>query len=437
MVPLFNRVLSWTTAFARSRRGNVAIIFALTLLPITFLIGMVINYSEASQKQVVLDAAADAAALAAVDYQAMTQSASAAQTIAQNVFNAQTANIPGLTNTNLTVSVQNSGLGRTALVSYQAQSTNVFPGLFHNYWSITGSSQAASAIPPNIDFYLLLDNSPSMALAATPADITTMVNATQSQGGCAFACHESNPAAENPPLGNPGGVDNYTLAQQLGVTTRISVLRTATQQLMDTATATQTLYNNQYRMAVYTFATQLNTIAALSSSLSSVKSQAGNIDVIEVYKNNYLTSTNNNNDEDTNFDAALTGINSILPNPGNGSQTSTPQEVLFLVSDGVEDENVNGNRQQSVINTSLCTTIKNRGIRIAVLYTTYLPLPQTGLGSNSWYNQYIAPFQSNIGPTMQSCASPGLYFEVSPSQGIPEAMTQLFQQAVQTARLTQ
>ena len=140
MVPLFNRVLGWTTAFARSRRGNVAIIFALTLLPITFLIGMVINYSEASQKQVILDAAADAAALAAVDYQAMTQSASAAQTIAQNVFNAQTANIPGLTNTNLSVSVQNSGLGRTALVSYQAQSTNVFPGLFHNYWSITGSS---------------------------------------------------------------------------------------------------------------------------------------------------------------------------------------------------------------------------------------------------------------------------------------------------------
>src|SRR5262249_29770812 len=180
----------------------------------------------------------------------------------------------------------------------------------------------------------------------TPADITTMVNATPSQGGCAFACHESNPSADN--LGNPGGVDNYTLAQQLGVTTRIAVLRTATQQLMDTATQTQTLYSNQYRMAVYTFNTQVNTIAALTSSLSTVKSQAANIDVLQVYKNNYLTSTQNNNDEDTNFDAALTGINTIMPNPGNGSQTSTPQEVLFLVSDGVEDENVSGSRQQSV-----------------------------------------------------------------------------------------
>jgi len=37
---------------------------------------------------------------------------------------------------------------------------------------------------------------------------------------------------------------------------------------------------------------------------------------------------------------------------------------------------------------------------------------------------------------MQSCASPGLYFEVSPTQGISQAMTALFQKAVAQARLT-
>ena len=64
----------------------------------------------------------------------------------------------------------------------------------------------------------------------------------------------------------------------------------------------------------------------------------------------------------------------------------------------------------------LCTAIKNRGIKIAVLYTTYLALP-----TNSWYNTWIAPFNagpynpsvnSEIAANMQSCASPGLYFEV-------------------------
>ena len=54
---------------------------------------------------------------------------------------------------------------------------------------------------------------------------------------------------------------------------------------------------------------------------------------------------------------------------------STPQEVLFIVSDGVDDSKVGGARHQALFDTSYCTTVKNRGIRIAVLYTTYLPLP--------------------------------------------------------------
>jgi hypothetical protein len=38
---------------------------------------------------------------------------------------------------------------------------------------------------------------------------------------------------------------------------------------------------------------------------------------------------------------------------------------------------------------------------------------------------------------MQSCASPGLYFEVSPSQGISDAMNALFKKALSEARITQ
>jgi len=37
---------------------------------------------------------------------------------------------------------------------------------------------------------------------------------------------------------------------------------------------------------------------------------------------------------------------------------------------------------------------------------------------------------------MQSCASPGFYFEVSPTQGISDAMNTLFQKAVADARIS-
>jgi hypothetical protein len=108
---------------------------------------------------------------------------------------------------------------------------------------------------------------------------------------------------------------------------------------------------------------------------------------------------------------------SYVPNPGNGTNQNgdKPQEVLFIVTDSVEDEE-SGARLQQAINdlgaapggkstsTNWCTTIKNRGIKIAILYTDYLAVP-----ANSWYETYIAPIQSDIGPALQACASPGLF----------------------------
>ena len=46
------------------------------------------------------------------------------------------------------------------------------------------------------------------------------------------------------------------------------------------------------------------------------------------------------------------------------------------------------------------------------------------------------PIYSEIAQNMQSCASPGLYFEVSPTQGISQAMNTLFQKAVADARIS-
>jgi hypothetical protein len=247
------------------------------------------------------------------------------------------------------------------------------------------------------------------------------------------------------------------------LTLRIDLLRQAAQNLMDTAQSTENTTNAQYRMGIYTFDVGFTQIApappdtnTVTSDLSAAKTAAGNISLLEVYQNNWLTSTNNNSDTDTNFDNAFTNINTTMPNPGSRTNANgdTPQEVLFLVTDGVEDESVSrvhrncpslqssqGNtysisssscRQQSLasINPDWCTTIKNRGIRIAVLYTVYSPIP-----SNSWYTNHVSPFQSNIGPTLETCASPGLYFAVQSGGDISAALSTLFELAVQSAYL--
>jgi hypothetical protein len=190
----------------------------------------------------------------------------------------------------------------------------------------------------------------------------------------------------------------------------------------------------------------LYSVQQLTSNLTTAQTAAGTINVLEVYSNNNLTSSDNNSDTDTNFDSAMSQINSIMPSPGTGASNSTPQEVLFIVTDGVEDKidstcsqttvsTSAGTRCQQPFDTTWCTTVKNRGILIAVLYTEYLPLPASGTGSNSWYNSYVAPYQSQIGPNLQSCASSGLYFEITTDGDITAAMQTLFQQAVTTASL--
>jgi hypothetical protein len=133
------------------------------------------------------------------------------------------------------------------------------------------------------------------------------------------------------------------------------------------------------------------------------KAAAGNIDVMTVNGQNQFS------DEDTNFDGIFPNMDTAIPPVGPGTAAS-PQKVFLFVSDGVADENLNGKR---------------------VISPTYLPLP-----TNTFYNQNVKLFVNNIGPAMQSCASPGLYFEVSPTQGISDAMTALFQMAATSARLT-
>ena len=430
---------AWIAARQRSHcrracEGNVGLLFALSALPILLLAGAGIDYTSAAYREDRLNAIADAAALAAVTPTMMSQSDASSIAAATGTFNAQTGAIPGITYSplNLSVVVSDSGSTRNVTVSYVASSQNTFAQILGMpRIPLSGSSQATNASWPNIDFYLLLDDSPSMAIAATQADIDKMVSHTASQGGCAFGCHQANPASDN--LGNPGGEDNYALARNLGVTLRIDMVRLAAQKLMTTAQQTANLYHARYRMAIYTFDVAFNAIQTLTPDLTVAQAAAGNINVLEVYANNWLTSSNKNSDEDTNYDNAMTKINAIMPAPGNGTNSSSdmPQEVLFFVTDGVEDENVSGNRQQSLMDPAWCTTIKNRGIRIAVLYTTYLPLP-----TNAWYNQYISSFQPNIGSKLQACASPKLYFEVNVGQDISAAMSALFQSAVQTARLS-
>ena len=452
--------------FTADRRANIAIIAAITLPIMLFTVGIGADYTFAGRRQVQMNAIADAAALTAVTQTVMTQNSQTAQYFAYTMFVSQAAKVLGVSFSpaNLIVTVNDTSVGnhlqRQVFVSYAAQSLNNFASIIGKpTLNIAGKAAATSSSALNIDFYLLLDTSPSMLIAATPQAINQMMSLTVGQdmstgnNGCAFACHQSSPYKDaNGNLYNGNGEDNLKLARANSIPLRFDYVLAATSGnggLMDTAAAAEQSNHATYRMATYKFDFTWQKVNDLTSDLnsgssSSAKSMAAGIQPLLVYGQQMLTSTNTNNDGDTDFDDAMVSMNNAMPSPGTGTTGSSPQEILFIVSDGLIDEDITSNgagtynanaRFMAAVDQyqQRCTTIKNRGIRIAFLYTTYNPLP-----TNSFYNGNISGYQAQIGSKYaQACASPGLYTEVTANGDITSALNNLFSKATATAHLTE
>ncbi|CAL75807.1 conserved hypothetical protein [Bradyrhizobium sp. ORS 278] len=424
--------LSLLSRFRRNDSGNIAVIFAIALLPILAFIGSAIDYSMAVRAKAKLSASIDAALLAATGYTAMRGSSSDAKTAATNMFNGQMS-AHKLTSNSLSIDITDSVSARTVTGSATVVVKTSFMYMFgYPTMTVSASSSASASFPTYMDFYVLVDNSPSQGLGATTADMTTLQNATTDT--CAFACHDTYTSSSKKTLQTNS---YYDKAKKLGVTMRIDVVRSATQSLTDTATSSQ-IVSNQYRMAVYSMGADcgslgLTTVASLSSSMSSVKSSVGALDLMTIPYSGY------NNDMCTDFDGTMSAMSGVIPTQGDGSSTN-PQKWLFFVSDGVADyaypttcskTTQSGGRCVEPLTTTTCTALKARGIKIAVLYTTYLAIT-----SNGYYNTWVKPWRDSIGTIMKSCASPGYYYEVDSSGSIGSALTALFQQAIASAHLT-
>jgi Flp pilus assembly protein TadG len=202
-------IVRFLSRLKADRKGNVLMIMGFATIPLVFAAGMTVDYARATRTRAKLNAAADAAALAAVSQTMMTQTNQQACTLARNMFLAQSSGLDGLVfsatdpkqlsislkDSTTTIDCASSGaLGnaastdRTAIVTYRANSSNVFAGILGiAALPINGSSQAYAAVAPNIDFYLALDTSLSMGLPTTSAGLALM----DSKFTCTFACHSN------------------------------------------------------------------------------------------------------------------------------------------------------------------------------------------------------------------------------------------------------
>jgi hypothetical protein len=429
--------------FAREKSGNFGMLTALLLVPVLGAVGLAIDISEAISVRSQLFDAADAAVLGAIAEQsggvaqAVKMSADGQVKIAEEdgkqLFLAQHAGALAILPLSVDLKVVKKGSNLQSRIDFIAKVPTTFMRIFgQESITVSGHATATYQTESFIDFYMLLDNTPSMGVGATPTDVTKLVNATADK--CAFACHIVNNGVDDPK-------SYFNLARKIGATIRIDVVAKATAALMDEAIASQK-YAGQFRIAAYTFGeaatdVKLFAVSKLTTDLATLKKATANIKLMCIPYQGY------NNDQQTSFDDALTNIDAEIDKPGDGTNTASREKVVFFVADGVGDSykpksctkkvttGKNPGRCQEPIDLKYCKALKDRGIKIAVLYTTYLPLP-----TNDWYNTWIAPFQSEIGSRMRECASDDLYFEVSPTEGIEAAMKALFIKTVKSPRIT-
>ena len=157
----------------------------------------------------------------------------------------------------------------------------------------------------------------------------------------------------------------------------------------------------------------------------------------------------------TNINGALSTINSVITSVGAGTSNSDYLPYVFLITDGSQDNQTqwngswSGSNHATTVDPSNCTTLKNRGITVAVLYIPYMPIqnPTNFAGGEDYAVNNIIPYDATTNPNggtvtpniptqLQACASSGFYYTANTPSDIDNALQKMFKQAVLQAHVT-
>ncbi len=442
----------------RAEGGNVAIIFALSLLPLIGLIGMGADYYRGLSYKSRLDGAADSAALAAIstaksyindNSQSETEpnltndavAAGIAQAKKVFVVNAAAASLSVPTTPVVTLS--RAGQTFSSKVTYSGKAETSFGKLFGvGNLNIGGTAASSLTMGKYLDFYIVLDVSGSMGIPTTSGGQNQLaaINPDQKSSypsGCVFACHYP-------------GYKGYALTRNSDgspyIPLRVDSVGNALQALLQTATQTMTL-QNQYRVGIYPFIVHTVQAAALSPDFAIANQVAGNL--ARYLDNGDCTgkpSDTNNGGRGcggTHFETIGTDMANYTGTAGDGSSSTSPQPFLFLVTDGADNGQTyspfNGSTPQVPGSSfqNYCTSLRAKGYTISILYIPYVPIqnPNAGFAGNE--DGKVNAIIPRIPGILQTCASSGFFFTANSPQDINSTMQAMFAQALQAARLTQ
>ncbi len=238
--------------------------------------------------------------------------------------------------------------------------------------------------------------------------------------------------------------------------------------LLSTANTTETNDGvaNQFQVGLFPFIQNLCTASANSSNSCAVgltSSLTGSTITTFAQQLANLLDTGQNatlGSGGTHFENALSSMNSFITSVGTGASSSNALPYVFIVTDGSQDYQTQSGGNwgsqnwtatsavpyqnsatiippNTVTSTNYCTTMKNRGITIAILYIPYETIQNANASFANNEDGYANANIANIPAALQACASTNFFYTATTPTDIQNALLAMFEQAVSTAHITQ
>jgi len=433
---VMNTVYKKLTYFAKNQSGSIVVLFAILLVPILCAVGASVDYIRAYNARSEMQADLDSALIAAVK-KVTSSSTSAIETVMENWFAAQTS-LASYDFSNVSISTLSGTISATVSASVQTTFMEMF-GI--SEIDIKASSSVVGPSASYLNVYIVLDNSASMMLAATAAGQKTMYTYTS----CVFACHTSSGTIT---YNGTKYTTPYAFAKAAGVTLRTDLELTAAKAVITAVKAADP--NASYiKVGVYKIG-QTSTLVLSPTSNMTTAAAALTESTAEDYSY---------------FNKSLPALATQIGAAGDGSSSSKPLKLVLLVTDGVQSsltwiKSTANYPYITPFNPDWCDDIKTNDASLGVLYTTYTTssyitsdshysgtLAKT-MASSYWVSYWKGTYHSGVSssttriaylPTaLEDCASSSnLFLSASSSDDITSGLTSLFENYMQTVRLTE
>ncbi|NEJ74001.1 hypothetical protein GR197_26250 [Rhizobium phaseoli] len=437
-------------SLGRDRGGNVAIVVALTLVPMIIAVGASFDYIRTYNIRQRMQSDLDTALIAAVK-EIDTDDSTALKQKVSDWFGAQVESSYTLGDINIDTSnhkITATASGTVPTTLMKIANINTVP--------ISIGSAVKGPATSYLNVYIVIDTSPSMLLAATTAGQATMYSGIK----CQFACH----TGDSHTIGNKTYANNYEYSTAKNIKLRADVAGDAVKDvlaLVDTADSN----HQRIKVGLYSLGDTLTEVLAPTLSTDTARSRLAD--------SSYgLTSATSK--AATYFDVSLATLKQKVGSGGDGTTSGTPLKLVLLLTDGVQSQrewvtdkvtwDKNGNATSGAywnkvapLNPAWCAYLKDQSDTMAVLYTEYLPLTSdwgynatvgSTMASANWKNTWGGTMQSGVSTSitrrdyipyaLSDCASSkSLFISAASSTEITAGLSALFTQYLSSVRLTQ